>query len=62
MHPASISVSHKRIYVALVPVPSGRTRFHGYYIWPDTTTRPGNGIEREESDGERAGPETMPTK
>ena len=50
LHPASISVSSERVYVALVPVP-GRRRFHGYYIWPDTTERPDGGIAREESDG-----------
>ena len=50
LHPASISVSRERVYVALVP--GGRTRFHGYYIWPDTVDRPDGGVTREESEGE----------
>ena len=55
LHPQSINVSGERVYVALVPVPGGRTRFHGYYIWPDTVDRADGGITREESDGEPAG-------
>ena len=50
LRPASISVSHERLYVALVPVSGGKTQFHGYYVWPDTAVRPGSGVEREESD------------
>ena len=49
LRPQSISVSGERVYVALVPVHGGK-RFHGYYIWPDTTVRSGGGIEQEESD------------
>ena len=49
LHPASVSVSRERVYVALVPTPGGRTRFHGYFVWPETADRPDGGIEREES-------------
>ena len=49
LHPASISVSRERVYVALVPVPGGK-RFHGYSVWPATVERPDGGITREESD------------
>ena len=52
LHPASISISSERVYVALVPGAGGRQRYHGYYIWPDRVNRADGGIVREESNGE----------
>lgn len=51
LHPASVSMSGERMYVELVPVAGGRTRFHGYSVWPGTADRADGGITREESDG-----------
>ena len=53
LHPASISVSGGRVYLALAPGAYSKHRYHGYYVWPERVDRPDSGISREESDGEQ---------